>query len=206
MNSRAVHPIEAESYRLLAARMDLSSMPPPVAAIVSRVAHATADLDLAASLVAPEHAVDAGVRAIASGAQVVCDVEMLRAGISTLESCCHLWQCEPLAGGFPTRSARGIRLAAEAHPRGAIFAVACAPSALEELSDLISRGACVPSLVVALPVGFVGAAVSKARAVQVCTDAGVAVISNVGERGGSAAGASVLNALARLAARGEPDG
>jgi precorrin-8X/cobalt-precorrin-8 methylmutase len=48
--------------------------------------------------------------------------------------------------------------------------------------------------VIGLPVGFVGAADSKAA----LRSSGLPAISNVGERGGSAVAAAALNALWRL--------
>ena len=57
-----VHPIEAESYRILEARIDLSGWAPGPRAVVARVVHASADLDYAATMAVDEAAVDAGVR------------------------------------------------------------------------------------------------------------------------------------------------
>ncbi len=199
-----MHPIEAESYRIISDRVDISGYPVATQAIVARVLHATADPELAASLVAEPASVQHGASLLAAGAHVVCDVEMLRAGIPSLDACCHLADAAGSPTGYPTRSATGIRLAGMAHPRGAVFAVACAPSALTALMDLIEDGTCRPELVVALPVGFVGAAQAKQRALGVCAEHSVPIIANRGERGGSAAGAAVLNALRRMSPPGLP--
>jgi precorrin isomerase len=189
-----IHPIEAESYRILETRVDLSHFGTASRAVVERVIHASADLEYAESMILDESALDAGVRAIAAGAPVLCDVEMVRHGIHGMDAECHLRK----TGGDAqvTRSALGMRAAAARHPAGAIVAVGCAPTALEEVVDLAAGGAFAPALVVGMPVGFVGAAESKAR----LRASGLPAISNVGEKGGSAVVAAAVNALVRLAA------
>ena len=122
-----VHPIEAESYRILAGRVDLSPLAPGERAVVERVIHASADLDFATTMCFDEGAVDAAVAALRGGAPVVTDVEMVRAGIPG--AVCYLpWD----AAHAPTRAAAGMREAARRHPTGAIVVVGCAPTALVE--------------------------------------------------------------------------
>ena len=189
----SIHPIEAESYRILAGRVDLSRYGPLAVAVVARVIHASADLEYAETMVVEEAAAEAGVAALRRGAPVVVDVEMVRHGITGLEATCHLPGQAPEG---TTRSAAGVLAAAEQHPEGAVVVVGCAPTALDELVRLHAAGRCSPALVVGLPVGFVGAAESKER----LRASGLPAISNVGDKGGSAVAAAALNALVRLAA------
>ena len=197
-----VHPIEEESYRILAERIDLSAWPPGPRAVVARVVHATADPHLASTLVVPDDAVEAGVQAIRSRATVICDVEMLRAairGAPWLDARCYLGKVASPAPPRSTRSAAAMELAAREHPRGAVIAVGCAPTALAAAVHLIRSGELTPALVVGVPVGFVGAAESKEDLRRVSEETEIPVISNVGERGGAAFAAAVVNALLRLA-------
>ena len=187
-----VHPIEAESYRILAERVDLSTFGPLGGAVVARVIHASADVEYARTMVVDEAGAEAGVTALAAGAPVVVDVEMVRHGIAGVDARCFL-PAEAPAG--TTRSAAGMAAAAEVHPEGAVVVVGCAPTALEEVVRLHSAGRFSPALVIGMPVGFVGAAESKER----LRASGLAGISNVGEKGGSAVAAAALNALVRLA-------
>jgi precorrin-8X/cobalt-precorrin-8 methylmutase len=187
----AIHPIEAESYRIMAQRVDLSGFGPLAAAVVARVIHASADLDFAATMVVDDDAVEAGIAALAAGAPVIVDVEMVRHGITGAGARCFLPDVAP-AG--VTRSAAGLAIAAGLHPHGAVVVVGCAPTALDEVVRLYEAGSFFPALVVGLPVGFVGAAESKAR----LRASGLPAISNVGEKGGSAVAAAAFNALARL--------
>jgi precorrin-8X/cobalt-precorrin-8 methylmutase len=189
-----VHPIEAMSYRILERRVDLSHLPPLVKAVVARTIHASADLEFAESVVADEQQLNAAVDALADGAPVVVDVEMVAAGITGMPT--HCFVGEVGADARITRAAAAMHLAAAAHPQGAVFVVGCAPTALDALIDLAARGAVDPALVVGTPVGFVGAAESKAR----LRASDLPAVSNVGEKGGSAVAAAVVNALVRVAA------
>jgi precorrin-8X/cobalt-precorrin-8 methylmutase len=197
-----MHPIEAESMRILAAQYDLSRFGPLGATVVARVVHATADPSFISSMVVEEAAVQAGVDAMLGGAVVVTDVEMARAGIAYRPTACYLHEAHrtgKVDGTTGTRSGAGIALAATRHPSGAVVAIGCAPSALVETVRLVEAGAWRPALVVGLPVGFVGAAESKELA-RSLSSGGVPVISNIGERGGSGVVAAAMNAIARLAA------
>jgi precorrin isomerase len=194
-----IHPIERESFEILSTRLDLSGLPSGERAVVGRIIHATADLDFASSMVFSPGAVEAGIVALGADAPVICDVEMLRVGLTALHATCFLQAVSATPSGTPTRSALGIRKAAEEHPDGGIFVIGCAPTALFEALRLISTSELRPALVVGLPVGFVGAAESK-EALRACSAiTGIPAISNVGEKGGSAAAAGALNALFRLA-------
>lgn len=191
--------IEAESFRILAARVDLSHYGRTARLVVARVIHASADLEYASTMVVDDDAVDAGIGALSAGAPVITDVEMTRHGIHGLQSECYLGQAsttlgDPPDGSAPTRSAGGIRIAAEQHPSGAIVVIGCAPTALEEVVRLHRAGAFDPALVIGLPVGFVGAAEAK----QSLRSTRLASITNVGEKGGSAVAAAAFNAIVRL--------
>ena len=183
-----VHPIEAQSYRILTDRIDLSHLPSGQRAVVERVIHASADLDYASAICFDPGAVEAALDALRAGAPVVTDVEMVRAGIPG--AICYL-PADAVANETTTRSAAGIRIAAQRHPSGAVVVVGCAPTALVEALELPWE----PAVIVGLPVGFVGASESKAQA----RASRHRTITNVGEKGGSAVAAAALNALRRLA-------
>ncbi|MHB8464585.1 MAG: precorrin-8X methylmutase [Acidimicrobiales bacterium] len=192
-----VHPIEAESYAILARRIDLTHLAEGPRAVIERVIHASADFEFAGSMVVDRAAVDAGVRALRSGAPMITDVEMVRAGISGYPTVCLLSATPADPTGESTRSARAVRAASALYPDGAIWVVGCAPTALLEIVALTANGTIRPALVIGLPVGFVGAAESKEAARRL----DVPTITNVGEKGGSAVAAAACNALIRRAAR-----
>ena len=196
-----VHPIEAESYRILADRIDLTRWPPASRAVVARVIHAAADVGYGDTLVLDETACRAGVAALAAGAPVVADVEMVAVATRRAGSVCLLDEGRVLAAerraAEPqlTVSAAAMRIAARRWPEGAVVVVGNAPTALVELLRLARAGEVAPALVIGLPVGFVGAADAK----EALRASGLPSISNRGERGGSAVAAAALNALWRLA-------
>ncbi len=187
-----VHPIEAESFRVLRSRIDLSHLAPLSRAVTERVIHASADFDYATDLVCDEEALAAGVAALAAGSPVTADVAMVAVGITGRQVLCKI--SEPLTVRLSrtigiTRSAAAVRLAfGEAGP-GAVWVVGCAPTALTEI---LSRDV-QPALVIGLPVGFVGAVEAK----DALRASGLPALTNVSEKGGSAVAAAALNALLR---------
>ncbi len=194
--THTVHPIESESYAILRTRLDLAHLPPLHRAVVERVVHATADPSWAGEIVADEATLAAGRAALLAGAPLVVDVAMVAAGV-TARACTvalDLPEVAELAVALGlTRSAAGIRLAAREHPRGAVWAIGTAPTALAELLAC----AVSPALVVGMPVGFVGAVAAKAALRR----SGLPAVSTVTERGGAAVAAAAVNALLHA---GEP--
>ncbi len=188
--TRAAHPIEVESYRILRSQVDTERLPPGTRAVAERVIHASADLDYAHDLVCDEDALHAGCRALAAGAPLVVDVRMLAAGI-TSRQCVVALDLAPASSPGLTRSAAGIRAAAAEHPEGAVWAVGNAPTALRELIRLAASGALRPALVIGLPVGFVDAAAAKAA----LRESGLPALSNRSAKGGTAVAAAAVNAL-----------
>jgi precorrin-8X/cobalt-precorrin-8 methylmutase len=189
--SHTVHPIEAESYRILRARVDLSHLPALARAVTERVVHASADLEYAETLLTDEDALRAGRDALLAGAPVVCDTRMVAGGITRREATVPL--LDPRAARLAasegiTRTAAAMRLAVEETGPGAVWVVGNAPTALFELLERPPRD---PALIVGLPVGFVGAAEAKAALAA----SGLPCVANRGEKGGSAVAAAAVNAL-----------
>ena len=189
--SHAVHPIEAESYRILRARVDLSHLPALTRAVTERVVHASADVEYAATLLTDEGFLRAGREALRAGAPVVCDTRMVAGGITRREATVPL--LDPRAAALAasegiTRTAAAVRLAAAETGPGAVWVVGNAPTALFELLERPPRD---PALIVGLPVGFVGAAEAKAALAA----SGLPFVANRGEKGGSAVAAAAVNAL-----------
>ncbi|MEJ3657532.1 precorrin-8X methylmutase [Actinomycetes bacterium KLBMP 9759] len=187
---RAVHPIEVESYAILRTRVDTSDLPPLTRAVVERIVHTSADPSWAGELVCDEDALRAGQAALLGGATLVTDVRMVAVGITSRPSVVALDLAGTIEDGL-TRSAAGIRGAVGAHPDGAVWAIGNAPTALAELVRCAEAGLFAPSLVVGLPVGFVGSVAAKAA----LRASGLPALSNRSERGGAAAAVAAVNAL-----------
>ena len=187
---RHVHPIEAESYRILRGLVDLSHLGPLGRAVAERVIHASADPEYAQTLVLDETVLEGGLDALREGAPIVTDVGMVAAGITARETSCFVAdaRARELSEELGiTRSAAGFRLAAERVGPGAVWVVGNAPTALFELLEADTS----PALIIGLPVGFVGAAESK----DALLGSGLPGLANRGPKGGSAVAAAALNAL-----------
>jgi precorrin-8X/cobalt-precorrin-8 methylmutase len=194
----AVHPIEAESYRIMRGSVDLSAWPDGDRDVVERMVHATADESFASSTRIGAVAVQRAVGALYAGAPVIADAAMVAAGIGGGRATCFLGEV-PTAPPGTTRSAAAIDLAVERHPRGALWVIGNAPTALFALLAAFDEGRVEPAAVVGLPVGYVGAAESKAA--LWASPLAERAITNEGRRGGSPVAAGAVNALLRLAER-----
>ncbi|MFQ5815850.1 MAG: precorrin-8X methylmutase [Candidatus Hydrothermarchaeaceae archaeon] len=191
--------IEDESFQYIDARI---TMPYPEGEITKRVVHATADLSFADVMVFKGDAVVAGIEAIKNGGNVVTDVKMVSAGVNAQELRkfggevkCFIDEKDTRALASEeriTRSRAAFRVHAE-EIRGNIIAVGNAPTALLELCRLVEMGL-TPALIIAVPVGFVGAREAKERILEF----DVPCIAVRGERGGSPVAASIVNAIISL--------
>lgn len=188
--------IYRRSFATIRAEADLAGFPPEVAQVVVRMIHACGQVDLAADVAFSPGVVTAARRALTAGAPILCDARMVASGITRArlpagnEVICTLGQPgAPDIGN--TRTAAAVELW-RPHLDGAVVAIGNAPTALFHLLDMIDGGAPRPAAVVGIPVGFIGAAESKADLAT--TDLEFLVVH--GRRGGSAITAAAVNALA----------
>jgi precorrin-8X/cobalt-precorrin-8 methylmutase len=170
--------------------------------VVRRVVHATADFEFTRTLELHARAVDAGVAAIRAGAPIVSDVRMIAAGLPRLGIRCLIGDEDVGAAARErgtTRSAEAMRKAGRLGLlHGGVVAIGNAPTALGEVQRLVEEEGACPALVVAVPVGFVGAADSKEAALRLP----VPWIVARGRKGGTPVAVATLNALAILAEDG----
>jgi precorrin-8X/cobalt-precorrin-8 methylmutase len=188
--------IYRRSFATIRAEADLSPFPPDVAQVVVRMIHACGQVDLAADVAFSPGVVVAARKALQAGAPILCDARMVASGITAArlpagnEVICTLGQPgAPDIGN--TRTAAAVELW-RPYLDGAVVAIGNAPTALFHLLDMIDAGAPRPAAVVGIPVGFIGAAESKADLAR--TDLEFLVVH--GRRGGSAITAAAVNALA----------
>lgn len=210
------HPIEAESFRIIAAGRDWSGFPAAHLTVLQRLVHTSGDFNAPDDIYFSPGAVETGIRSLLRCKRVVTDVTMVQTGLKralleqlSIETWCGVHDRETFlmaeAHGI-TRSAAGIRRAWEKFGNDIVLAIGDAPTAIMEATRLIREHGWRPQLVIGLPVGFVGTCEAKAD-LQRCLQ--VPRITNSGTRGGSPWAASVVNglmidALNQLAAYG-PD-
>ncbi len=188
------------------------TLAPDIAPIVERMVHSSADFDFATITHVTQNAVSSAVNALRNGCSIVCDVNMIRVGISEkrLEAFGGSLHCfVAVADAYKiakrdktTRSVAGIRIAHESSLlNGGIVVVGNAPTALFEVMRLVAEEGVKPALIIGVPVGFIGAVESKA-ALERVTDA--EWLTTRGRKGGSPIAVAVVNALLRIAAESPP--
>jgi precorrin-8X/cobalt-precorrin-8 methylmutase len=195
----------AEIYRLSFATIEAEArfdrLPASLRGVARRMIHACGMTDLVDDLAWHGDPVAAARRALARGAPVLTDAQMVASGIIRArfpytEIVCVIAEDEvaEMASRLrTTRSAAAVELW-RGRLQGAVVAIGNAPTALFHLLDVIEAGEARPAAIFAFPVGFVGAAESK----QALIDAklGIPYLTLRGRRGGSAIAAAAINSLA----------
>lgn len=194
--------IYEKSFATVAREARLDRFPPGMRALATRLIHAAGMIELADRLVFSPEAFAVGRKALEAGAPVLCDCEMTAAGIIRrylpTENEVIVTLNDPRVPGLAqdignTRSAAAVELWSD-RLDGAVVAIGNAPTALFHLLELIDAGAPKPALILGFPVGFVGAAESKAE--LAADPRGVDFVALRGRRGGSSLAAAAVNALA----------
>ena len=196
--------IYERSFAIIRAEADLSRFSADEADIVVRMIHACGVVEAAQNVIFGRDFVATAHRALAAGAPILCDSEMVAHGITRARLpannnvICTL--NEPRTAALAnklgtTRSAAALDLWLD-RLAGAVVAIGNAPTALFRLLDLIDDGAPSPAAILGIPVGFVGAAEAKEA---LAADAGrnLPFLTVRGRMGGSAMTAAAINALAR---------
>lgn len=171
-------------------------------AVAIRLIHACGMVEVADRLAFSENAYATGHAALQSGAPILCDCEMVGAGIIrrylpadnqvivTLNDSSVPALSKEIGN---TRSAAAVEKWRD-HIEGAVVVIGNAPTALFHLLELLDAGWPKPALILGFPVGFVGAAESKAELAE--RPRGCEFVALRGRRGGSAMASAALNALA----------
>lgn len=170
--------------------------------VAIRIVHACGMPEIARDLRYSTDAVRMGRNALERGAPIFCDVDSVRTSIISrllpdgVRVHCQISAPETKAHArlhAMTRAAAQMDLWGE-RLAGAIVVIGNAPTALFRLLEAVDGGAPKPSLVLAFPVGFVGAAEAKAELMR--SPRGMEFVALPGRRGGSAMAAAAMNAVA----------
>jgi precorrin-8X/cobalt-precorrin-8 methylmutase len=195
--------IYQRSFAIIRAEADLSRFSADEADVAVRMIHACGQVEIAQHIVFGGDVVTSARRALAAGAPIFCDAEMVAHGITRArlparnDVVCTLNDPRTpalAAQNGTTRSAAALDLWTD-RLAGAVVAIGNAPTALFRLLEMIDAGAPKPAAILGIPVGFVGAAESKAA--LAAEPRGVPFIIVRGRMGGSAMTAAAVNALAR---------
>ncbi|MGR3344350.1 MAG: precorrin-8X methylmutase [Paracoccaceae bacterium] len=194
--------IYAASFATVRREANLERFDVGIEAIAVRLIHACGMVEITDRLIFSEGAYEAGRAALRAGAPLLCDCEMVAAGIIrrvlpadnevvvTLNDRSVSARAAAIGN---TRSAAAVELWKD-RLDGAVVAIGNAPTALFHLLELLDQGWPRPALILGFPVGFVGAAESKAELAD--NPRGCEYVALAGRRGGSAMASAAVNALA----------
>lgn len=173
---------------------------PTQEAVLKRVIHTSADFEYLYNLAFSNDAVEAGLRALKSGAVIITDTNMAKSGVSkpSLKKLGGSVECF-IADEDVAKEAkeRGITRAIVSMEKASkidkplIFAIGNAPTALIALDEMIKAGKIKPELIIGVPVGFVNVVESK----ELIMGSGIPYIVARGRKGGSNVAAAICNAL-----------
>ncbi|MEI9423168.1 precorrin-8X methylmutase [Mesorhizobium sp. Cs1299R1N1] len=195
--------IYERSFAIIRAEADLSRFSEAEADVAIRMIHACGQVEAASRFVFSNDFVTAARTALAAGAPIFCDAEMVSHGVTRArlpagnEVICTLrdQRTHDIAREIGnTRSAAAIDLWGE-RMAGSVVAIGNAPTALFYLLEKLRDGAPKPAAIIGMPVGFVGAAESKDALADNSYGVPYAIVR--GRLGGSAMTAAALNSLAR---------
>ena len=183
---------------------DLSAFDEEQKQIAMRLVHTCGNPAIVEHLKISDGAIAAGIAALNNAASLLCDVEMVRNGLTKrfldVEPLCFLNHAEVPALAKSRGESRSMCALNWWQPYldGSIVIIGNAPTALFRLMEMIQQGAAKPALIIGIPVGFIGAAESKAWLWQHHKALGVECITVEGRSGGSALAAGAFNTLVRL--------
>lgn len=175
--------------------------------VVRRIIHATADFEFNGLTRFHPQAVEAGLQAIANGAAIVADVEMICVGLSKprlghfgMSTHQFISDDDVIADAKAVNSTRAVQAMRKAQRLGlldgGIVAIGNAPTALLEVIRMIREEGVRPALIVGMPVGFVAAAESKDALAEIDS---IPWVITQGRKGGSTLVVATLHALLALA-------
>jgi precorrin-8X/cobalt-precorrin-8 methylmutase len=195
--------IYRRSFAIIRAEADLAGFSAEEAEVAIRMIHACGMVEAARHVAFAPGLVEAARTALAAGAPILCDAQMVAHGITRARLpagnavVCTLQDPRVPAlaeAEGTTRSAAAMALWGE-RLGGALVAIGNAPTALFHLLEMLAAGAPRPAAILGMPVGFVGAAESKQALEESRLGIPWAVVR--GRLGGSAMTAAAVNALAR---------
>ena len=195
--------IEVESFRQIRALTHLDHLSIEAQQVVMRIVHSMGIPEVASQVFFSENACESGMKALQNGTSILCDVEMVKQGITK-----RMIKTPPLCflnhADVPERAKKNGETRTMAaleswlpYLEGSVVVIGNAPTALFRLLEMIDQGAPKPALIIGMPVGFVGAAESKQALWDCHQQLGIECITLLGREGGSAVSSATCNALLR---------
>ena len=161
--------IYRRSFAMIRQEADLTALPTDLHGVAIRVIHAAGDTDVSDRIAAHPDVVSAARTALAAGAPILTDSNMLASGVTRRrlpadnDVVCTLRDSpvpDLAAAWGTTRAAAAVSLWPD-HLAGSVVAIGNAPTALFHLLEMLHDGAPRPAAIIGMPVGFIGSAESK---------------------------------------------
>jgi len=195
--------IEKNSFEMIRELTELDGLDQSQQQVVMRIVHSVGMPEVADKVKFSANACESGQAALAAGNAILCDVEMVKQGITK-----RMIQQPPLCLLNDPRTVEQAKASGETRSMaalkfwgddlaGSIVVIGNAPTALYRLLEMIEQGAVKPALIIGMPVGFIGAAESKQALWDVHERLGIECITLLGNQGGSAVSSATCNALLR---------
>ena len=198
------HPIFQESIRFIREQLGLTGLSPLQNRVLERLIHSSGDFGLKSLISFSAGACEVGLSSLEAGAPILTDTKMASAAVTpmvmrtnkSLVRCVLDWAPEQVPYGS-TRTSLGMRKAwiemsdKFQGDQSPIVLIGSSPTALDTLLELVQKGAASPSLIIGMPVGFIGVLESKSRLAK----SDIPQIRLDGSRGGAGLVAAAANAL-----------
>lgn len=195
--------IENKSMKIIEEGAGSHFFTPEEFTVVKRTIHTTGDFNYKDIVTFRKEPVNTAVNRIKAGCKIVTDTRMAFSGINkkalqkancTLD--CFIGEEKVYKVSKRQGITRSMAAMDMAVKKGFhIFVIGNAPTALFRLGELIKEEKAEPDLIIGVPVGFVGAAESKAYIRKF----DIPSITTVGTKGGSNVAAAIVNALLYMA-------
>ncbi len=203
------HPIFLESVKYIRSKLGIKLFDKVQQSILERIIHSSGDFGLQSSIRFSPNACEDGINALQNGAKILTDTYMAEAAISPMAKRTLNSEVQCILGMAPTsvdsnlttRSAIGMRNfwldfeEKENFSNTPLVVIGSSPTALISLLDLVESGHIKPSLIIGMPVGFIGVSESKSRLLN----SKCPYIVLEGSKGGASLAAAAINALLRAA-------
>ena len=203
------HPIFQESVKYIRSKLGFTGFDKVQQSIVERIIHSSGDFSLKSSVRFSPSSCENAICALRNGAKILTDTYMAEAAISPMAKrtintdirCILSVAPKSIDSTLTTRSAVGMRnmwLDVEKKDNllsAPLVVIGSSPTALIALLDLVEAGYTIPSLIIGMPVGFIGVSESKNRLLN--SECPYIVLE--GSKGGASIAAATINALLRVA-------
>ena len=199
------HPIFLQSIEYIRSQIGITGLDEVQQSILERIIHSSGDLSLKSCLRFSHDACKNAIEALKNGANILTDTYMAKAAITSMAKRTLNTDIKCILGSAPssidstltTRSAIGMRntwMEFEEKKNilnSPLVVVGSSPTALISLLELVEAGYKIPSLIIGMPVGFIGVSESKMRLLK--SECPYIVLE--GSKGGASLAGAAINAL-----------